>query len=162
MFVTDARCKHEDSVRYAVLCSLRYIIMLAVSIHYGIKHGRVPAEAIFNSIRNVLAMGSSEFLCKCKRDQQQQCSRNTKINIILFDCHVTIVWTPQQNFIASDKVHAFNLFLKFLYVVQADQVFWNWKENHLFPLTFLDLFRIFISLTPFPTFLVQSFRTSTL
>jgi hypothetical protein len=30
-------------------------------------------------------------------------------------------------------VHALNLFLKFLYVVKADQVLWNSTENHLFP-----------------------------
>lgn len=73
------------------------------------------------------------FFCESKRYQQQQCSRNTKINIILFDCHFTIVRTPQQNFTASDKVQVLNLFLKFLYIVQADQVLWNSTENHLFP-----------------------------
>jgi len=36
--------------------------ILVISIHYGIKHESVLAEAIFNSIRNLLAMGSSEFL----------------------------------------------------------------------------------------------------
>lgn len=57
-------------------------------------------------------------------------------------------------------MYALNLFLKFLYVVPADQVLWNSTENHLFP-TYLSW-----SLSHFyrlnPTFLVQSFRISIL
>lgn len=47
----------------------------------------------------------ASFFIKTKgaQQQQQQSSRNTKLNIMIFDCHITNVWAPQQNFTASEK-----------------------------------------------------------